>query len=518
MQTSIFARGTNAYAIVLRMGHHNNSHNGAHETPESIGVSKSRAPIPQLGSDFPASEPSRKWWPFAALPFLAVALVICATLAVLYIHRPTRAPEADTATAAQSSYLVGKDKYVCGVGALNAILCENVDTHAVTKYEIPHYLGAPDMFNVSPDGSKILFSSFANSITTPNETQHFYVVDKNFELIKQLPSEPSTQDGYDYAWLPDSESLVYDLRTQGSDGQFGPSRLYVYNVNTGKTRMLTNPKDSVGFYYPTVTRSGRIIAYGNEPTGEPETLAAISSTDGSVQNIDTSAVYQNLDPQARVFYNQSSDLFYASGVDTHDPKDVTVVSRLVSNGNKLKLIPLATYQKDFDSTITVTTKGMLLDTSSTQSDGSLAFYDGQHPITKLSMNLHMLNNGMSGLVNLPFVKPADTNKLTASDYVYEYGTPPPGLDQFVKQLASRGCKPGQYRAVSLEAFDGDQQAVVEQGVCGNAGPGASHYYVYQDGAYKDVLATEQGVSCQDAARLGLSKVVLPNCIPSGRGL
>lgn len=502
--------------------HKNTSEHDPRAALKPTGASNDFAPIPQLEPHFPASKGSMTWRPIVAL--LCILVLFAGVFAggafwAMYMHRHHRPPNhTDTATTEEGGYLAGGDKYVCGVAALSAVVCENVGTHAVTKYEVPHSLGAPYTLSESPDGGKILVSSLANNVQNPNIAQYFYVVDKNFTVIKQLPSALVTQSGYNYAWLPDSKSLVYDLRAGGSAGQGSISQLYIYDLSTGKTRQLTNAKSGNGLNYPTVTRSGLIIAYGREPIDTtPEELAVISSTDGSIHDIDTSEVYKDLDPQTRIFYNKSSDEFYATGSEVNnESKDITVVSRLDVRGDTLKLVPLATYQQDFDSPPTVTTKGILLNTSSTESDGKLTFYDGDDRVTKLSVNPSTFNNGMHSFMDLPFAKPAATNQLASSDYVYEYGTPPSRLDQFVRQLATQGCSPGQYKTVSLMAFDGDQQAAVALGTCGNTGPGEVHYYVYKDGAYKDVIAAEEGVSCQDAANLGLSKVVLPDCTPLGQ--
>lgn len=449
------------------------------------------------------------------LPILLVVLVIALVAGGAYWfmnkNKQTKpvATKTTQQTVAKTNYLTGTDKYVCANAALTAILCENVETKAITKYEVPHFVGIPGTVTPSPDGSKVLIVATAAGLT---DVQHVFVVDNNGKLVKQLPDFTIGQN-YGINWLSDSKTIVYDWKK--TVGLTSKSQLYTFDVSTGKSKQLTTYKN--GLYYPVATKSGLIIAYGGGGDNTTsEELVAVSPDDGSAKVIDSTAAYADLtEPLTRYFYNRSQDLFYAQGTSKSASSDVTIVAKIVDTNGKLKLVPVATYKKNIETSPIVTSKGTLLTSNTAATKKTFQLDDGKNT-TELTLDSTMLTDGILYSTNMPLFAKADTtSKLVQSDFLYENGTAPAKLHNFLVGLTTQDCKSGQYRAVTLIASDSDKQAVVSQSSCEQVGviSGVIDYYVYQNGAYKKVVSTKDVVSCKDATKYALSKSVLPKCNP-----
>ncbi len=424
------------------------------------------------------------------------------------------ATKSTQAVVTKPNYFVSTDKYMCAPSAVTAVLCENVATGTITKYELPHFVETPLSISPSPDGSKLLVASFANHVTSTDQV-HYYVIDKNFKLIKQLPSFTQSQDSSGYKWMNDSKSFVYDVRQTGANKQFGPISLYTYDLVSGKSVKLTAFKGTL--YLPEVTKSGKIVAFGKGGTDRTgEELVEISPTDGTATDIDATEVYKNFDTtNARIFYSRNTDLFYLSGTNTQSQKDQTVIAKLDASGGKPKLVRVIATNKKIDTPAMITSQGALLPSNSVNAAKKLQVFNG-NSVKSLS-----LNQSDGSLVftaaSLPFTTAASNNQLVKTDYLYEYGTPPAKLHNFLVSLVSQGCKAGQFKSVELYKNDGESQAVLAEGACGNAGFGKTSYYIYKDGTYKLAAATQEGITCAEATKDGISKVVLPDCTPPGQG-
>ena len=436
---------------------------------------------PETAPSAPKTTRKKLYWG-ALIALLAVALV--GTAGAIW-YKSTHA-----------NLLTSNNNYICTSGGLHAIQCENLDTKQLTKFEIPAKYGSLELLQMSPDGNKIFLSSYDSQYRMQE-----FVIDRDMKLIKKVHVRQPGEGFSNYTWLADSSGLVYSYRTiEKSQQAYGPSQLYIYDLNSGNKRQLTHYK--AGISYPQVLQDGRILA-SLEGEGIRTHYALVDIVTGKATKINMKELYKETSDTANVYYSRATDKIYLA--DSHNNK-LARVGELRKSDGSYHIVVLKTFRdKNIGDFRLVTSKGVPTDSIDSHYNEPNTLYDGKQTT---SISLDMRESVVIALNRLPFDNAAASAKLTASDYLLERTTPPVRLQKFLVDHLSDGCKAGQYRNVEVQAYEGDSQVMVYEGVCGDVGKNYASIYVYLDGTYKNIASSQEGFSCDLRDQYNLSAKVL----------
>lgn len=453
---------------------------------------------------------SNKNQPLKRLLLKALMCVLIAVLVILVVNKN------------KPDYFKNQDSVFCGLAGQNNLICENLNNHKLTKYYLPEKLRGAQEFIPSPDQKQYVIYGWQQPKRGDYDVDNFaYVVDAKFNIVKTI--DVCNFDCH-YTWVGNDKIIFDRYEEEGNSFQTRSASL-IDLANNNKTAIIDKSKKTsyefVGAndQYLFINKLGPIT----DDLTTKHNLVAVDLDTKSQIKIDTTKLDElnkgtNI---KRLTYKSEKNLFYANSQDDDDKYDIDIAT-LTDQSGKFELTTVKTVHSDFAISqypaFILTSKGALANSYSyykndDSADHPYIVVDTKDKVTKTQ--IYSLRSVYFGLKKQPELEAAKNNQPVIGDYIDAPANLSTKVKKFLESRVTEGCKPGNYRQVELWINDNDQQLNTSEGGCGVDG---SVYYIYKNGKFRYVTATQEGLDCEGRDALGLSKVVAPSCRKPGEEL
>ncbi|MEI7632070.1 MAG: hypothetical protein WCJ60_01985 [bacterium] len=410
----------------------------------------------------------------------------------------------------------------CTKVGLYSLQCENLDTKELKKYTLPTSVGTISYIVPSPDSQKYYVSAWTQTATGATEST-LAVLNEKLELLATLPvkkDKDGQSDIYDYnvKWL-NNKSLVYIKKK--SDLSTKSTALVTYDVATKTEKPLATLDVNLERIMPVPDKNYLFGLQSFDVPAENSTKRKYVEVDLSTNKIKD--IDQNGVTADDLSYNPSTTQFYHNilnqAAQTFDVKVYSVSNP--TNSPKFTEIQHITNKYAGGTTayeVLVTNKGLYVTNDMLQMSAPLKFIDSKGVVTDTQLAVGYNGSGiLLSLPKFPDFPKAEKNDIVVNDFFQPKEGTPVKIVSFLagKVMNDPECKKGEYTTFDNVTYDGDKQFSVGVSSCKTS---ALVFYVADGASYKQIAATQEGMSCEQRDKLGISAKVFSGCRLPGEGL
>lgn len=455
-----------------------------------------------------------------AIAVIAICLIVGWKLQTNQTPKKTDIPNL---AAEKSINSIGKlGSVFCTKVGLDSLQCENLDTKELKKYTLPTSIGNIGYMLPSPDSQKFYISGWSQTSTGGTEPM-LAVLNNKLELIATLPvkkDKDGQSDIYDYSvkWL-DNNTLIYIKENGDSSTRNTAIFSFDITVKTEKSIALLDVNLERIFPVP-----GKNYIYGLEAYDVPSENATkrkyieLDLSTKKILDIDQSGVTDDdlsYNPITSQFYanilNQAAQTFDIKVYKVSDPTSAPkfIETQHITNNYAAGTVAYETVVSD---------KGLFVSHDILEMSAPLRFIDDKNVVTDTNLAVGYTGGRiLLSLPNFPDFPKAENNDIVVSDFFRPKEGTPTKIVSFLnrKVMNDPNCKKGEYSTFDNVTYDSDKQFSVLVSSCKTS---ALVFYVANGDSYKQIAATQEGMSCEQRNKLGISAKVFPDCRLPGEGL
>ncbi len=449
------------------------------------------------------------------LVVLAIALIV-GGITAFYFSRKSTDNSAEGNNSNSSSSKQEKGSVFCAKVGLDSIQCENLNTKVTKKYTLPESLGDITIMAPNPSGNRFYIASWVED-SSKETSELMAVYDNKLDLVTKLPYKTKKDGDLDISsievkWL-DDKTLIYEKYDSNSTKP--KTTVYSLNIETQKESKLLELDIDLENIIPLYSKNYLYGLEAYEVKAEGATkrrLIAIDLDTKEVKKVDGGGVEEEFS------FNSETALIYINTLKSDEQKfDINVyeVANLDSNPQLKKVQQIK--NKYAGTAIAystfVTAKGLYLTDAMLENEAPYTFYDKNGKATKSSLAVGTIYSDLFlSLSSFPNFPKAKSNEITTRDFFRPASGTPKKIVSFLdnRVRGEPGCDEGEYMTFEIDKYDGDKQFSVGEAGCSSVG--GLVFYKAANNSYKKLAAIQEGMSCAERDKLGISAKIYPDCI------
>jgi hypothetical protein len=394
-----------------------------------------------------------------------------------------------------------------------SLQCENLSTKEIRKYVLPEPLKEISGLESNLAGDKFLVSAWTLSSPTKYQSS-IKIYDSSFTVAATLPityDADGVGDISEVKWLNNETVMYVKSRAVGATD----TTLYAYNVKTNKETVLIKVNGMVDHFMPTGNNNYMYALQSWVEASTNVTRRKLVVLDLQ-KNTSKDVRAPGLNTEGSFAYDAATAKFYESALRSGQQKfDINIYSMTNLSGTpslqKLPQIKDVTAYTPTAYKVITTEYGVLGTGDSMSLTYPMRFYTETGKYTRSSLAVGSATGQvLFALSKFPNLTRASENKAVVSDFFVPQAGTPRKITAFLEKLVTDApdCKPNEYLTLTIDKYDQDKQFSVQEAGCGR-----DHlaFYIADGATYKQVAATQEGMSCEERDRLGITAVVLSEC-------